>query len=182
VNRKADFFLQNESIRIDSQLILGSRLVIQVVCALLRGNWQDFNWHGASRGPSAIAELLVLSSDTWAGMCQQWYGQCLLYMHSVRVCTTCHCSLSSHYTAWNCTKYKSRTAIILRKYFPVRILFVKRILAHSYSVIYAQQVYSTNKTISFSVTMKQHCDVKYCRTKLLGVIFQLHSSSVESQR
>jgi len=24
-----------------------------------RGNWQDFNWHNASRGPSAIAELLV---------------------------------------------------------------------------------------------------------------------------
>ena len=30
--------------------------------ALLRGNWQDFNWHDASRGPSAIAELLVGSS------------------------------------------------------------------------------------------------------------------------
>ena len=28
--------------------------------ALLRGNWQDFNWHYASHGPSAIAELLVL--------------------------------------------------------------------------------------------------------------------------
>jgi len=27
--------------------------------ALLRGNWQDFNWHDASRGPSVIAELLV---------------------------------------------------------------------------------------------------------------------------
>ena len=25
----------------------------------MRGNWQDFNWHDASRGPSAIAELLV---------------------------------------------------------------------------------------------------------------------------
>ena len=25
-----------------------------------RGNWQDFNWHNASCGPSAIAELLVL--------------------------------------------------------------------------------------------------------------------------
>ena len=34
-------------------------LVVQVVSALLRGNWQDFNWHDASRGPSAIAELLV---------------------------------------------------------------------------------------------------------------------------
>jgi len=29
------------------------------ISALLRGNWQDFNWHDASRGPSAIAELLV---------------------------------------------------------------------------------------------------------------------------
>ena len=27
--------------------------------ALLRGNWQDFNSRDASRGPSAIAELLV---------------------------------------------------------------------------------------------------------------------------
>ena len=26
----------------------------------MRGNWQDFNRHDASRGPSAIAELLVL--------------------------------------------------------------------------------------------------------------------------
>jgi len=25
----------------------------------LRGSWQDFSWHDASRGPSAIAELLV---------------------------------------------------------------------------------------------------------------------------
>jgi len=32
-----------------------------IVSALLRGNWQDFNWHDASRGPSAIAELLVLT-------------------------------------------------------------------------------------------------------------------------
>jgi len=31
--------------------------------ALLRGNWQDFNWHDASRGPSAIAELLVKYMD-----------------------------------------------------------------------------------------------------------------------
>ena len=27
--------------------------------AVLRGNWQDFNWHDASRGPVATAELLV---------------------------------------------------------------------------------------------------------------------------
>jgi len=33
---------------------------VDIVSALLRGNWQDFNWHDASRGPSAIAELLVL--------------------------------------------------------------------------------------------------------------------------
>ena len=34
-----------------------SGLVIQVVSALLRGNWQDFNLHDAS----AIAELLVVN-------------------------------------------------------------------------------------------------------------------------
>ena len=38
-----------------------SGLVVQVVSALLRGSWQDFNWHDASRGPSAIAELLVVT-------------------------------------------------------------------------------------------------------------------------
>ena len=32
---------------------------MQVVSALLCGSWQDFNWHDALRGPSAIAELLV---------------------------------------------------------------------------------------------------------------------------
>jgi len=40
-----------------------SRLVVQVVSALLRGNWQDFNWHDASRGPLAIAELLLYCTD-----------------------------------------------------------------------------------------------------------------------
>ena len=36
-----------------------SGLVVPIVSALLRDSWQDFNWHDASRGPSAIAELLV---------------------------------------------------------------------------------------------------------------------------
>jgi len=36
-----------------------SGLVVQVVSALLRGKWQDFNWHDASRGPTATAEHLV---------------------------------------------------------------------------------------------------------------------------
>jgi len=40
-----------------------SGLVVLVVSALLRGNWQDFIWHDASRGPSAIAELLVYRLD-----------------------------------------------------------------------------------------------------------------------
>ena len=30
-----------------------------LIFCILRGNWQDFNSHDASRGPSAIAELLV---------------------------------------------------------------------------------------------------------------------------
>ena len=30
-----------------------------IFCTVVRGNWQDFNWHDASRGPSAIAELLI---------------------------------------------------------------------------------------------------------------------------
>ena len=34
---------------------------ITSICSglVLHCNWQDFNWHDASRGPSAIAELLV---------------------------------------------------------------------------------------------------------------------------
>ena len=36
-----------------------SGLVVQVVPTLLRSSWQEFNWYVASRGPSAIAELLV---------------------------------------------------------------------------------------------------------------------------
>ena len=43
-----------------------SGLVVQVFSALLHGNWQDFNWHDALRGPSAIAELLVLFSQICA--------------------------------------------------------------------------------------------------------------------
>jgi len=44
-----------------------------VVSSLLRGNWQDFNWHDASRGPSVIAELLVkmLSLTDWVVNLQQ---------------------------------------------------------------------------------------------------------------
>jgi len=40
---------------------ISSGLVVQVVSTLLCGNWQDFNWHDALRGPSAIAELLATS-------------------------------------------------------------------------------------------------------------------------
>jgi len=36
-----------------------------IVSALLRGNWQDFDRHDASRGPSAIAELLVTNTCNW---------------------------------------------------------------------------------------------------------------------
>ena len=43
---------------------IGSGLVVQV---LLCSSWQDFDWHSSSRGPSAVAELLVHSvlSVTW---------------------------------------------------------------------------------------------------------------------
>jgi len=39
-------------------------LVVQVVSALLCDNWQDFNWHDASRGLSAIAEFLLRYSSS----------------------------------------------------------------------------------------------------------------------
>ena len=42
--------------------LISSGLVVKVLSALLRGNWQDFNWHDTSRGSSAIAELLVSST------------------------------------------------------------------------------------------------------------------------
>jgi len=43
-----------------------SGLVVQIVSALLRGNWQDFNRHDASRGPSAIAKLLVTTAPRYS--------------------------------------------------------------------------------------------------------------------
>jgi len=52
-------------------------LVVQVVSALLRGNWQDFNWHDASRGPSLIAELhCAMSCD-----CTVWYYSKVVPFH-----------------------------------------------------------------------------------------------------
>ena len=46
---------------------------------MLRGNWQDFNWHDASRGPSAIAELLVLELAV-----VPWYTYRARYSHILR--------------------------------------------------------------------------------------------------
>jgi len=54
-------------------------------------------------------------------------------------------------------------------------------IIYSSVIKYVQQIYSTNKSVAYSDTIKQYCDVKYCITKLLGLTFQLHSSSVESQ-
>ena len=39
-----------------------------IVSALLCGNWQDFNWHDASRGSSEIAELLVTCAVDWVDL------------------------------------------------------------------------------------------------------------------
>ena len=40
------------------------------VSALLRGNWQDYYWQDASRGHSAIAELLVyFQKRDWTPLC-----------------------------------------------------------------------------------------------------------------
>ena len=50
-----------------------SRLLVQIVSALLCGNWQDFNWHNASRGPSATAELLVSFNFSMHSI-SEWYG------------------------------------------------------------------------------------------------------------
>ena len=44
-----------------------SGLAVQVVSAQLRGNWQDFNRHDASLGPSAIAELLAFTLASTSG-------------------------------------------------------------------------------------------------------------------
>jgi len=46
--------------RFDFITSICSGLVVQLVSALLRGNWQDFNLHDASRGHSAIAEFLII--------------------------------------------------------------------------------------------------------------------------
>ena len=56
-----------------------SGLVVQVVSALLRGNWQDFNGHDASRGPSAIAELFVTTAPRYASALQLWSCVCVCH-------------------------------------------------------------------------------------------------------
>jgi len=47
----------------------------------LCGNWKDFNWHDASRGPSAIAELLVQS--VIAACAQTLYALRVLCKHGL---------------------------------------------------------------------------------------------------
>jgi len=50
------------------------------VSALLHGNWQDFNWYNASRGPSAIAELLVYTVVAFS-----LYTSCFLLYLKVKI-------------------------------------------------------------------------------------------------
>ena len=54
-----------------------------VVSALLRGNWQDFNWHDALRGPSAIAELFVAVWRPIVTLCDFDYS---IYFTTLCVC------------------------------------------------------------------------------------------------
>jgi len=53
------------------------------ISALLRGNWQDYYWQDASRGHSAIAELLVITSCLFLALqemkCWQYTWSVLLY-------------------------------------------------------------------------------------------------------
>ena len=55
--------------------------------ALLCGNWQYFNWHDASRGPSAIAELLVPFWYQLTHACCHYmdFPDCLLLLLSISV-------------------------------------------------------------------------------------------------
>jgi len=75
-----------------------SGLVVQVVSALLRGNWQDFNWHDASRGPSAIAELLVIETC-----------YCFIHMCCQRAQHIVRGSPVSGRTTWCCRYLKWRS-------------------------------------------------------------------------
>jgi len=52
------FITHQSTVTLQLHTSICSELVVQVVCAVLRGSWQDFNWHDASRSPSAIAEFL----------------------------------------------------------------------------------------------------------------------------
>ena len=65
--------------------------------ALLRGSWHDFNWHDASRGPSVIAELLVMfgSCQYWA---KRWLGRSS--QKSVVLCQVGHKTLLSRSCCW----------------------------------------------------------------------------------
>ena len=62
------------------------------------GNWQDFNWHDTSRGPSAIAELLVHASSAW--VCS--VISLLHILFSLFVISTHNSSLLSPRSEWLC--------------------------------------------------------------------------------
>jgi len=54
-----------------------------VVSALLRGSWQDFNWHNASRGQSTIAELLVYAGQAFQRTLNICIVYRILFQHSI---------------------------------------------------------------------------------------------------
>jgi len=60
-------------------------------------NWHDFNWHSASRGPSAIAELLVYPLDAMTARYYRYglVSVCLSVCLSVCMSVTSRCSMET---------------------------------------------------------------------------------------
>ena len=56
----AMFIRRRSTVTVSTPLLrFCSGFVVQLVPTLLFSSWQDLDWHSASHGPSAVAELLV---------------------------------------------------------------------------------------------------------------------------
>ena len=82
----------------------------------MRGNWQDFNWHDVSRGPSAIAELLVASRInprylTWLLACLL-SGGVLAWLSVWSEVLTCICSSWCYCHSLSLASVKSRLVLL----------------------------------------------------------------------
>jgi len=82
-------------------------ILLWICCTTCSYSWQDFDWRNASRGPSAVAELLVFHFSISCCL--------LIYVYRSRLCRCRRRRLSlvhitwTELTKWERSHYSSRT-------------------------------------------------------------------------